>query len=243
MSWPSHSIRPAERPDLTDHGAQRAGLADAVAAEHAGDLADHRRQRDPPERLAGAVVEIDALDAQHGSAPQIDFDDALVVLHLVERALGQDRALVQHGDLGSRPRTNSMSCSTTTTEWLWLISRRSSPVVSVSASVMPATGSSTSRSSGSWTSSMPISSHCFWPWLSSPARRRAAILEPDDPQDPVDPVALLAARGRRTASATDRARPSAPARDWSTRYGSRTRWASGTSGRCPAARCPPRRDG
>ena len=34
---------------------------------------------------------------------------------------------------------------------------------SVSCGVIPATGSSTSRSSGSCISSMPISSHCFWP--------------------------------------------------------------------------------
>jgi len=57
-------------------------------------------ERDAAERLAGAVPEIDVLDAQHGSASQIDFDHALAVLHLVERALGQDGTLVQHGDLG-----------------------------------------------------------------------------------------------------------------------------------------------
>ncbi|MCY1369545.1 hypothetical protein D9M69_565920 [compost metagenome] len=36
---------------------------------------------------------------------------------------------------------------------------------------MPATGSSSSSSFGSCMSSMPISSHCFWPWLRLPARR------------------------------------------------------------------------
>src|SRR5438445_12546940 len=32
------------------------------------------------------------------SPPEIDFDDARVVLHVLDRALGQDRALVQHRD-------------------------------------------------------------------------------------------------------------------------------------------------
>ena len=36
----------------------------------------------------------------------------------------------------------------------------------------PATGSSSSSSRGSCTSSMPISSHCCWPWLSTPPARR-----------------------------------------------------------------------
>ena len=58
------------RPDLAHDGAQRAGLADAVAAEHAGDLADHRGERHPPQRLAGAVVQVDALDTQHAQRPR-----------------------------------------------------------------------------------------------------------------------------------------------------------------------------
>ena len=56
-----------------------------------------------------------------------------------------------------------MSCSTTTTEWSPASDTSSSAVRSVSCGVIPATGSSTSRSSGSCISSMPISSHCFWP--------------------------------------------------------------------------------
>ena len=42
----------------------------------------------------------------------------------------------------------------------------SAAVLSRSDTLMPATGSSSISSSGSWISSMPISSHCFWPWLS-----------------------------------------------------------------------------
>src|SRR5215472_11593343 len=64
-----------------------------------------------------------------------------------------------------------MSCSTTTTVRSRLISFSSSAVWRVSASVMPAAGSSTSRSFGSCASSMPISSHCFWPCERPPASR------------------------------------------------------------------------
>src|SRR5437868_15297981 len=32
------------------------------------------------------------------SSSEIDFDDALVVLHVIDRAFGEDAALVQHGD-------------------------------------------------------------------------------------------------------------------------------------------------
>ena len=50
---------------------------------------------------------------------------------------------------------------------------------SVSCGVMPATGSSTSSSSGSCISSMPISSHCFWPCDRVPASDvRAAAARP-----------------------------------------------------------------
>src|SRR6266508_1758384 len=68
-------------------------------------------------------------------------------------------------------RTNAMSCSTTTTVRSRLISLSSSTVWRVSASVIPATGSSTSSSLGSCASSMPISSHCFWPCDRLPAMR------------------------------------------------------------------------
>ena len=66
-----------------------------------------------------------------------------------------------------------MSCSTTTSEWLPSSERNSSAVRSVSSSVMPATGSSSSSRRGFWISSMPISSHCFWPCESAPAVRCA----------------------------------------------------------------------
>ncbi|MNZ93690.1 hypothetical protein D3C78_1127690 [compost metagenome] len=67
--------------------------------------------------------------------------------------------------------TKLMSCSTTISECLPARDLKSSAVNSVSASVMPATGSSSSSSCGSCTSSMPISRNCFCPWDSSPAGR------------------------------------------------------------------------
>ena len=78
----------------------------------------------------------------------------------------------RHVTLTASSRTKAMSCSTTTTVRSRLISFKSSAVCMVSTSVMPATGSSTSSSLGSCASSMPISSHCFWPCDRLPATRR-----------------------------------------------------------------------
>ena len=61
---------------------------------------------------------------------------------------------------------------------------------SVSCGVIPATGSSTSSSSGSCMSSMPISSHCFCPWDSVPASAARCAGQPDDLEDVVDVIAL-----------------------------------------------------
>src|SRR5260221_7893319 len=90
----------------TEDRTQQAGLADAVAAEQAGHRPFRRSDADATQRLAGAVEEIDTLDRQHRvsirSSPEIDFDDALIVLHVIDRALGEDAALVQHGDAGAQ---------------------------------------------------------------------------------------------------------------------------------------------
>ena len=51
-----------------DQRAQQRGLADAVAAEHAGDLAGLRLQRHAAQGLRRAVIEIDVVDLQHGSS-------------------------------------------------------------------------------------------------------------------------------------------------------------------------------
>ena len=55
---------------LADDRAQQAGLADAVAAEHAGDLARLGLQRDAAQGLRGAVVQIDVVDVQHDHRPR-----------------------------------------------------------------------------------------------------------------------------------------------------------------------------
>jgi hypothetical protein len=55
---------------LADQRAQQAGLADAVAAEHAGDLAGLGRQADRPQRLGSAVVQIDRVRSEHDQRPR-----------------------------------------------------------------------------------------------------------------------------------------------------------------------------
>ena len=54
---------------LPDDGAQQAGFADAVAAEHAGHLAGLGMQRNAAQRLRRAVVQIDIGDVEHGDSP------------------------------------------------------------------------------------------------------------------------------------------------------------------------------
>ncbi len=55
---------------MADDGAQQAGLADAVAAEDAGDLARLGAQRDAPQRLRRAVVEVDASTISFRALPR-----------------------------------------------------------------------------------------------------------------------------------------------------------------------------
>ena len=73
---------------------------------------------------------------------------------------------------------------------------------------MPATGSSTSSSFGSCASSMPISSHCFWPWRQAAGdARRALGCRRDDLED-ARRCRLFARRYRaRTASRGRRRSP------------------------------------
>jgi hypothetical protein len=55
---------------LADDRAQQAGLADAVAAEHAGHLADLGLERHAAQRLRGAVIEIDVVDFSMAHRPR-----------------------------------------------------------------------------------------------------------------------------------------------------------------------------
>ncbi len=54
---------------VPDDRAQQRGLADAVAAEHAGDAPGLGLEGDAAQRLRSAVVEIDAVDGEHPIAP------------------------------------------------------------------------------------------------------------------------------------------------------------------------------
>jgi len=55
---------------LAGHRAHQRGLADAVAAHHAGHLADPGRKADPSQRLAGAVEQVDVVDDEHAQRPR-----------------------------------------------------------------------------------------------------------------------------------------------------------------------------
>ncbi len=57
-------------PLLADERAQQAGLADAVAAQHASDLAGLGLERDASQRLRGAVMKVDAVDFEHSYRPR-----------------------------------------------------------------------------------------------------------------------------------------------------------------------------
>src|SRR3989344_898813 len=82
---------------------EQRGLAHAIATEHDGDLADPGLEAQASQDVRAAGVLIDAFNLQHvvlsSSAAQVDLDDLVVGLHIGQRALGQHRALVQHGDL------------------------------------------------------------------------------------------------------------------------------------------------
>ncbi len=181
MSAPSSVMRPALHRHHAHQALEQRRLADTVAAEHHGDFAQAGLEGHAAQDVAAAVVLVETLDLQNGMGG----------------VSGQDRPRRPFrwpGPRSAAPRparclraapspscalavswsTNFMSCSTTTSECLPSSDRNSSAVRSVSSSVMPATGSSSSSSLGSCISSMPISSHCFWPWLSRPAVRCAS---------------------------------------------------------------------
>src|SRR4029077_10419625 len=150
---------------------EEARLADAVAPEHAGDLAGLRLKRYRAQRLRGAVVEINGLHVEHGQRPKYTSTTrSFCDTWSIEPSASTEPSCRQV-TLTPRSRTNVMSCSTTTTVCSLAIALSSSAVCRVSTSVMPAAGSSTSNSFGSCASSMPISNHCFCPCDRLPARR------------------------------------------------------------------------
>ncbi len=85
---------------LADERVEQAGLADAVAAEHAGHLAGLGGERDAAQRLRGAVVQIDGVDfAAWCYRPRYTSITRSFVRDLIDRAFGQHRAFVQARDL------------------------------------------------------------------------------------------------------------------------------------------------
>ena len=58
-------INPATDRVLAGERVEQARFADAVSPEYAGDLARFGAERNRPQRLRGAVMEIDAFDIKH----------------------------------------------------------------------------------------------------------------------------------------------------------------------------------
>jgi len=123
-------------------------FADTIPAHQANDLLGgtsrltFRRICDPSYETFKPLID------SSGSvlfASKIDLDDFFVVLHLIHRAFAKNRPLMENGHLAAICRTNTMSCSITTTLCLPARLMSSSPVLAVSSSVMPAAGSSTSK--------------------------------------------------------------------------------------------------
>src|SRR4029077_15247752 len=144
------------------------GLAHAVAAEKHRDFPVRHLERKIAEDMAASVVLVKVGDGEHqrprytsitfGSFCTCSIGPSAITLPSCStRTL---RAIFS---------MNAMSCSTTTSECLPASDRKSSAVRSVSSSLIPAPGSSSSSSRGSCINSMPISSHCFCPCESSPA--------------------------------------------------------------------------
>ena len=82
---------------------------------------------------------------------------------------------------------------------------------SISCGVMPATGSSTSSNSGFCISSMPISSHCFWPCARILPSAPRCSDEADDFENLVDSLVL---RGRNAGAQRFQERPVAGQRQF-----------------------------
>ena len=150
----------------------------------------------------------------------------------VDGAFGQHRALMQHGDLAVQARARKPCRARPRPPNDPLRCPSSRAVSSVSLSVMPATGSSTSSSLGSWASSMPISSHCFWPWERSAGKAVAMIAEPYPGQDDVDALARDPIARPEQGRDGRRAGPSGPDGCCPRPCGSRRPSASGTCGQC-----------
>src|SRR5688572_25657522 len=185
----------AARGHEAHQGLEQRGLAHAVATEQRGHLARRKLEAHVAQDVAAAVVLIESLNDhwKKGSGPF--YGKRVLTPFSVQRprytsitrssfftwSIGPSASTLPSCStvtLRAMVSMKAMSCSTTTSECVPASERNSSAVRSVSASLMPATGSSSSSTLGSCISSMPISSHCFWPCDSKPAVRSADSRRP-----------------------------------------------------------------
>ena len=164
----SESDHPALRWRDAGDGIEGGRLAGAVAANEGDDFALVDLQGDALHGQDLAIGSMDIVDVQQGAAfwfsslgmfglfaifrrdTQVGFDDARVPLHFTRAALGDLRAVIQHGDLLRYPMTSFISCSMSKTETCRSSGKRriKDIISSVSWGFMPAAGSSSISSSG-----------------------------------------------------------------------------------------------
>ena len=181
-------------------------LPTPLRPEHAHDLALADADADALEHVAGGIAGAqvgDLEDRVHGSGPpEIDAAHVRVRGDLVDRALGEDAALVQHRDAAAPPRARRR-CRARRRRWsgpdrLRCWSTRA--VCSVSSGDMPAVGSSSSRMSGPPASTMAISSHCSWWCGSSRAGVFAVRIEAEQLERIADSARRRLPAGRRRSA-------------------------------------------
>src|SRR5262249_38886360 len=106
---------------LPNQRAQQRGLADAVAAQHAGHLAGLGLERDAAQRLRRAVEQIDVFHFEHRYLPRYtsmtrSFDETWSMVPSASTVPS-----CRQVTLTPSSRTKVMSCSTTMTVWSLLI--------------------------------------------------------------------------------------------------------------------------
>src|SRR5450830_1281142 len=154
---------------------QQGGLAHAVAAQQRHALAFLHRQRHAAQGVRRAVILVHMFDLQHMASYRPKYT-SITRSSACTSSMRPCASTAPSCSTVTMPCwamsvTKPMSCSTTMIECLPRNSLSNSAVRAVSASDMPATGSSSRINCGSCISSMPISSHCFCPCDSKPAGR------------------------------------------------------------------------
>ena len=172
------------RPPQPHDGAQRRGLAGAVAAKQHGQLAlaaprDRRRAGCDSGRYACArLAAVSSASLRHGPADaEIGFLHDRRRHHLGRRAVGHQRALVQH-DHAVGEAAHHLHLVLDQQDRLVaaarLIASIRSRITGTSSTLMPAVGSSNMKTSGSSASRIATSSLRWSPWLQRGRRRSRA---------------------------------------------------------------------